>query len=221
MELHEAQERTRRDYDASAREYDAFVRSDTTSTHLLSTAMVTAFAGMVTALDPDGEVLDAGCGPGQWTGLLAELGVRAWGVDLSPEMVAIARGHHPALRFDVGSLVDLDVADGSLGGIVAHFSLIHVPPAELPRALAGFARALRPAAPLLVGFQVSDDDPDGTGWIAHEHTVSPSYRWTVDALSALLAGHGFVELARLRIEPVLPGKPPAGYLQLRHQTSIM
>lgn len=211
------EERLRRDYDRSAQEYDDFVRSDTTSTHLLSTAMVTAFAGMVTALDAGAEVVDAGCGPGQWTGLLAELGVRARGVDLSPEMVAIARRHHPDLRFEVGSLVELDVPDGSLGGVLAHFSLIHVPPAALPRALDGFARALRPDAPLLVGVQLTDADPDGTGWVAHDHTVSPSYRWTLDALSALLQDHGFRELARLRIEPVLAGKPPAGYLQLRRE----
>lgn len=63
-----------------------------------------------------GPVADVGCGPGYVTGHLHELGVDAFGIDLSPEMVAIARRDHPDLRLEVGTMTDLDLADESVAG---------------------------------------------------------------------------------------------------------
>lgn len=211
----EALERTRVDYDTVAQAYDDIVRHDETSTHMLSTAMVTTFAQLMLALHPDAVVVDVGCGPGQWTDLLERLGVRAYGVDLAPEMVAIARRYRPDLRFDVGSMLELSAADMTVGGILAHFSMIHLPPDLLPSAVAEFARVSRPGAPLLVGMQITDVDRDGTGWVRYDHKASPSYRWTLDALAEQLRNNGFHEVARLRIEPLPAGNPPNGYLLAR------
>ena len=206
-------DRVRRDYDAAAGAYDDLVRHDDSSTHALSTAMITAFATMVRA-DP-GPVLDAGCGPGQWSELLADLGVSAFGVDLSPGMITIARRHRPDLRFEVGSLTASGAADRSLGGVLAHFSLIHLPPAELPAVWSEFDRMLRPGAPLLIGVQIAVA-PGPQGWTAYdEHGASPAWTWDLDELAGQLRVQGYTEVARLRIEPIIDGRPPAGYLLLR------
>jgi SAM-dependent methyltransferase len=69
-----------------------------------------------------GPVLDVGCGTGYVTGYLHDAGVAAFGIDLSPEMIAIARRDHPDLRFKVGTMTDLDLADDSLAGVVAFWS---------------------------------------------------------------------------------------------------
>jgi len=61
-------------------------------------------------------VADVGCGPGHVTAHLHELGVDAFGIDLSPEMVAVARREHPAPRFEVGSMTDLDLPAASMPG---------------------------------------------------------------------------------------------------------
>jgi len=180
--------------------------------------MITAFASLVHAGGSGSEVLDAGCGPGQWTELLVQLGVRACGMDLSPAMVAIASRHRPDLRYEVGSMLDLNVPDGSIAGILAHFSLIHLPPHLLPTVLAKFARAVESNGPLLIGVQIADAAGD-EGWVLYDHKASPAYLWTLDALVAHLREHGFAELARLRIEPLSQGKPPAGYLLARRRTS--
>ncbi|RRQ83146.1 class I SAM-dependent methyltransferase [Streptomyces griseofuscus] len=58
---------------------------------------------------------DPGSGPGGVTALLHELGVPAFGIDLSPEMVAPAREAHPQLRFHVGSMMSLNIPSASLG----------------------------------------------------------------------------------------------------------
>src|SRR5262245_36060263 len=67
-------------------------------------------------------VLDAGCGPGRLTHALHELGLDASGLDLSPAMVEVAGRTYPGLRFTVGSLLDLPVPDGALGGVLANYS---------------------------------------------------------------------------------------------------
>ena len=65
-----------------------------------------------------GTVLEVGCGPGWWTGLLAEQGVDAFGVDISPEMVRIARDNNPHARFEISSLLDLPADDGTAAAAV-------------------------------------------------------------------------------------------------------
>lgn len=111
----------------------------------LGRAMLAAFAELVPAQDGR-PVADLGCGPGHVTAHLAGLGLPVFGVDLSPRMVEIARRTYPALRFEVGSMTALGAPDGQLAGIVAWWSIFHLPPEVLPAVFAGFRRALAPAA---------------------------------------------------------------------------
>ncbi|MET0694404.1 MAG: class I SAM-dependent methyltransferase [Propionibacteriaceae bacterium] len=104
-----------------------------------------------------GPVADVGCGPGYVTHHLNELGVDAFGIDLSTEMVAIARCDFPDLRFEVGTMTDLDLADDSVTGVLAFWSVIHVPDDAVPGVFAQFRRVMRPGGPLLVGFHVGDE----------------------------------------------------------------
>ena len=103
-----------------------------------------------------GPVLDAGCGTGLITGYLRDLGLDVSGIDLSPRMLAIARRDYPTLSFEPGSMTELDVADGFLGGVVAFYSIIHIPDDEIAGVLAGFHRVLRPGGVVLLAFHVGD-----------------------------------------------------------------
>ncbi|MEV0560906.1 class I SAM-dependent methyltransferase [Dactylosporangium sp. NPDC050588] len=103
-----------------------------------------------------GPVVDVGCGTGRVTAHLRTLGLDAQGVDLSPGMVEVARRDHPAVRFDVGSMTGLDLADGSVQGILAWFSIIHVPDDAVQQAFGEFRRVLRAGGVVLVGFYVGD-----------------------------------------------------------------
>ncbi|MFD6679439.1 class I SAM-dependent methyltransferase [Micromonospora parva] len=138
-----------------------------------------------------GPVLDLGCGPGHLTGHLRALGVDAAGIDLVPEFIAHARATHPDIEFRLGSLAHLDVADGSVDGILAWYSLIHLPPRELDGALAEFRRVLAPAGRLVLGTFSADE----VG--AFDHKVATAYRWPLDALSERLTHAGFREVERL------------------------
>ncbi|WP_020658644.1 class I SAM-dependent methyltransferase [Amycolatopsis benzoatilytica] len=103
-----------------------------------------------------GPVADVGCGTGQVTAHLNGLGLDAFGIDLSPGMIEVARRDHPGLRFLVGSMTDLPLPDAALAGLLSWWSLIHVPDEAVPAALAQFRRVLRPGAPLAIGFHVGD-----------------------------------------------------------------
>lgn len=149
----------------------------------------TAFA--LTHLTP-GPVLDLGCGPGHFTKFLTDAGVPATGIDLVPEFIAHARATYPDIPFELGSIRALDVPTASVPGILAWFSLIHMPPAELPTVLAEFHRALVPNGPLVIGFFESTDTID-----PFPHKVTTAYRYPTDQLSEILREAGFTEVDRL------------------------
>ncbi len=89
-----------------------------------------------------GTVLDVGCGPGHVGRYLSDRGAKVAGFDLSPAMVQVARKLNPGLEFSAGDMRALEVPDGSLAGIVAFYSVIHLPRHEVAGVLAGFRRAL-------------------------------------------------------------------------------
>ncbi|MEW2622197.1 methyltransferase domain-containing protein [Streptomyces sp. NPDC048106] len=117
----------------------------------LERALLAAFAELV---GPGAAVADLGCGPGAVTGHLAALGLDAFGVDLSPAMLAVARREHPGLRFEQGSMLDLPLPDGGLAGAVSWYSSIHTPDERLPDLFAELYRVLAPGGRLLLAFQV-------------------------------------------------------------------
>ncbi|QHC60944.1 methyltransferase domain-containing protein [Rathayibacter sp. VKM Ac-2760] len=142
--------------------------------------LVTAWAATV-----DGPLLDAGCGPGHWTAHLAERGHDARGVDRVGAFVDHARAVHPGVPFAVGDLDALTDPDGTYGGVLAWYSLVHHEPGTLRRALDEFARVLRPDGRLLVGFFLGRDlEP-------FDHAVVTAYRWPPDLLARELEAAGF------------------------------
>ncbi|WP_426503622.1 class I SAM-dependent DNA methyltransferase [Dactylosporangium sp. McL0621] len=138
-----------------------------------------------------GPVLDLGCGPGHLTDYLRGLGTDATGVDVVPEFIAHARATHPTGTYRLGSMDDLAIAEHSLAGILAWYSLIHRPPREFDAVLAGFRRAMAPGGSLVLGFFVGDEVD------AFEHKVVTAYRWPPDEVAARLARAGFTEVERL------------------------
>ncbi|MGW3660918.1 class I SAM-dependent methyltransferase [Streptomyces sp. NPDC005151] len=197
MVEHDALRTTREAYDAAASNYAQLFR-DELREEPLDRAILSAFAEIVSA-SVDGQVADLGCGPGHITAYLDELGLVAFGVDASPAMIKLARQAYPGLRFDVGSMAALNIADGVLGGVLSRWSIIHTPPQELPVILAEFHRVLAPGGHLLVGFWASDDPSHPTQ--VFDHTVAPAYRWSPDHLAAMLRKSGLTEVARMVREP--------------------
>lgn len=177
----------RTSYDTVAESYATLLR-DLLADAPYERAALAAFAERAGSRGP---VADVGCGTGRITAHLTSLGVDAFGLDLSPGMIDQARRDHPALRFAVASMTDLPLLDDTLGGLLAWYSLIHVPDEALPGVLAHFHRTLQPGAPLLLAFHAGDQTHLKTeGYGGHPMNVHVHHR-TADKMAERLTTAGF------------------------------
>lgn len=188
---------TRASYDTVAASYADQVRNLLDETPY-ERAVLALFADLVRTAG-GGPVADVGCGPGRITAYLGGLGVDTFGIDLSPAMIESARREHPGLRFEVGSMTDLDLSDASMAGLVVWYSLIHIPDDELGSVLAQFRRVLRPGGPLLLSFHVGDESQLKTrGYGGHPMKVHV-HRRRPDQVAAWLDEAGFTVEAQMTL----------------------
>lgn len=135
-------------WDNEAGGYDAEHDSETPARNPLWIRM--AAVSSLLGASP-GIVLDCGMGPGR---LLLELARRGWtvaGIDVSAEMVALARARLPEKTDQLlqGSVESLPFPAASFDAAVATGVLEYVE--DVPRALAEVARVLRPGGLFVVG----------------------------------------------------------------------
>jgi ubiquinone/menaquinone biosynthesis C-methylase UbiE len=91
-------------------------------------------------------VLDAGCGGGRDCKAFAERGLQVIGIDLSMEMLKIARNLAPECTFLQTDLRKIPLADNSVDGVWCCASLLHLKRKEVRRALLEFRRVLKEGA---------------------------------------------------------------------------
>ncbi|MGI8331309.1 class I SAM-dependent DNA methyltransferase [Actinomadura scrupuli] len=206
---------TRNSYDTIAARYADETR-DLLDRRLHVRAGVVLFADLVRAID-GGPVADVGCGPGHTTALLRELGADAFGIDLSPAMIEIARREHPGARFEVGSMTDLQLADESLAGVLAWWSLIHIPDEAMPGVLGHFHRVLRPGGVLAVGFHVGDEPKNKTRGDCDQPTRAHGHRRQPSRVAGWLREAGFTVEAQHLLNPDEP--TPGAILFARRPTA--
>ncbi|HXW05567.1 MAG TPA: class I SAM-dependent methyltransferase [Vicinamibacterales bacterium] len=100
--------------------------------------------------DGSSDVLDVGCGRGEFLELLGAAGIRARGIDLNPEMADLcrSRGLDVAQADAVGYLSSLP--DAALGGIFAAQVVEHLQPSYLLRFLELAFHKLRPGGRIVL-----------------------------------------------------------------------
>ena len=100
--------------------------------------------------DGASDVLDLGCGRGEFLELLRDRGVPARGIDLNHEMVELCRARGlDVSAADAVSYLDAQ-ADASVGGLFAAQVVEHLQPAYLLRLLELAHHKLRPGAPIVL-----------------------------------------------------------------------
>ena len=116
-------------------------------------------------------VLDAGCGDGYHTRMLARMGARVTGVDISEAMLATARKEEGlealGIRYEILSFTKLDpFGDASFDAVVSMMALMDCP--DLEGSLTEFARVLRPNGMLAFS-------------ILHPCFMTRGFEWICDA----------------------------------------
>ncbi len=189
----------RASYDRVAEEYAARIAGELAQKPL-DRALLGCFVEQVGEL---GIIADIGCGPGHVAAYLHGLGAQVIGIDLSPEMVAIAQSRLPAIPFEQGSMLSLAAPDASWGGIAAMYSIIHLPPQARPRALREFYRVLRPGGLLLLAFHLGDEQRHLDEWWGQEVSLDVWFLQPHEIESSLRDAGFTVEMSLVR-QPYAP-----------------
>jgi SAM-dependent methyltransferase len=175
-----------RSYDRVAEEYALRIFGELEHKPL-DRQLLDRFAAEVEGLGP---VCDLGCGPGHVARYLHDRGVNVTGLDLSPAMLEQARRLNPGTAFRQGNMLALDLEDGACGGIIAFYSIIHVPRSHVSVALAEMSRVLRPGGLLLLAFHVGDETVHLNQWWGQPVTLDFHF-FRPDAMAASLNSAGF------------------------------
>jgi SAM-dependent methyltransferase len=162
----------------------------------------------VESIGSSGRVCDLGCGPGHVTTYLHRRGVDVFGIDLSSGMVDQARQLCPDIQFKTGNMLSLELETESMAGIVAFYSIIHVPRAEVVTALCEIRRALKPGGRLLLAFHIGDEIMHLDEWWGQSVSIDFVF-FQSDEM------RDYLELAGLEIEEIVEREP---YKDVEHQS---
>jgi SAM-dependent methyltransferase len=128
---------------------------------------------VIDRLRPGARVLDLGCGTGVPTaGMLAETGLEVVGVDVSTEMLALARRNVPTGRFVAMDVLDLDDSLGRFDAVCAFFSLLMLRREGIPRVLRRVRSVLQPGGVVAIGMVEGDFDYAPLPFLGQELSVT-------------------------------------------------
>ncbi len=141
-------------YNKTAKNYaDKFI--DELSHKHLDQVLLSAFAS---ENRDKGKLIDLGCGPGQTTKYLADCDWKdILGVDLSPEMVKVAKEINPQLNFETADMLNLPYADKTFGAAIAFYSIVHFDHAQIKIAFREINRILAVNGQFLFSFHIGDN----------------------------------------------------------------
>lgn len=106
----------------------------------------------ISLLKSNSKILDIGCGTGYITNYLKENNLSPIGIDISKEMLKVAKSNYPSVHFKECSASDIDVEfnENEFDGIMAFYVLFYIPKVELQKVLVKIKKILKPNAPLIL-----------------------------------------------------------------------
>jgi O-antigen chain-terminating methyltransferase len=159
-------------------------------------------------------VLDIGCGRGEFLEAAKAAGIDAQGIDLSEEAVALCRAK--GLNAQVADLFQFlpGLPPRSLGGVYCSQVVEHLPAAQLPDLIRLIGETLRPGA--IAAFETPN--PECLAIFATHFYLDPTHTRPVPAplLVFYLEENGFGQIDVKRLEPAIESMPalqelPAGF----------
>jgi SAM-dependent methyltransferase len=105
-----------------------------------------------------GPVLDLGCGPGQVGGYLAARGVEVIGVDVSEGMLTVARRRIANLSLARSDMRSLPFRSRSCSGVVAFYSVQHLPRAAIGELCSELRRVLAPGGIVILATHLGEGE---------------------------------------------------------------
>lgn len=175
-------------------------------------AVLDLFCVLALAAGLGTNVGDVGCGTGRLAPYLSAKGLAPWGVDLSPEMIRVARRDHAAHRFDVADLRELPFEDASLVGVVCWYSLIFLAPADRQAAFGELYRVVRPGGYLVTAFKAGTSQVRRAGRSSNLGVEFDLYWQTPQEMEQGVTDAGFTTVFWGGVPADGPDSPAQGYL---------
>lgn len=144
-------------------------------------------------------VLELGCGPGQVGKYLSERGFRVVGLDLSLQMLLVARRRTGNRSLVCGDMRSTPFGSESFSGVVAFYSIHHLPRSILQSVLAEIRRVLRPAGQFVVVTHLGESEVYSSEFLGHQiETVGGTLYGNDELVDALQNNSFLVEEVRYR-----------------------
>jgi len=178
-------------------------------------AMLGLFCDSVLDADLGTSVGDIGCGTGRLAPYLAARGLSPHGVDLSPEMIRVARRDFPGFPFDVADVRALPFPDASLAGVVGWYSLMFLAPSDRPAAFGELARVVKPGGYLVTAFKAGDSRRRRAGHSTGLGVEFDIYWLAPDDMERCVTEAGFTTAFWAGRPPLGEEGSPQGYLLAR------
>jgi len=136
-------------------------------------------ADLIASFHP-ASVLDAGCGTGRVARELARRGYDVAGIDIDPDMLAVAREKAPGIPWHTADLATADLGRSFDLIVMAGNVMIFLAPGSEAQVVANMARHLAPGGRLVAGFQVQPGRLTLADYDRHAHDagLTLEHRWS-------------------------------------------
>jgi O-antigen chain-terminating methyltransferase len=149
------------------------------------------------------DVLELGCGRGEFLELMGEAGIAARGVDIDPQMVeaCVAHGLNAVVADALGYLASLK--DSSVGGIFGAHVVEHLTPMDQRRLVDLCRGKLRPGGPLVL----ETPNPLSLAALPSQLTLDPTHEKLLhpELLRFIFESAGFASVELMPLQPWPPG----------------
>ena len=163
-------------------------------------------------LPENSRILDIGCGPGIIAEYMHKKGYQVEGIDISRKMIELAKKRAPKCKFRLLDMRDLDYSHNSFDGIVALYSIIHVPKSIIFEVFTKFSKILKKGGYLLIAVQEGDGEVLLRDPLAPEEKVFLSL-FEEEKLLRVLREFGFSVIHISKRDPVV-GEFPYPHLRI-------
>lgn len=168
-------------------------------------SILTFFAHQVHQSKGTRDVLDAGCGPGYFAPILADLGLHPTGIDIADGMVSLAQKKYPEFSFATGDIRSLPYPDQHFNGCLSWYSLIYLPPTGRVEAISECVRVLAPGGIFACAVKAGEEQKHVGGRGYDTGTKFAYYTMSVEWLRASLLAAG-MEVVMWAGRPAEPGE---------------
>ena len=145
-------------------------------------------------------VRDFGCGPGQTTKYLKELGIEISGLDLSEKILEQARIIHSEINFRKGNILELGFENDSIAGVVAFYAIVHFTEEQVGIAFREVFRVLQPGGMFLFTYHIGEETIHLDEFLGKKVDIEFMF-FTNDFIFSCLKDSGFEKIEIIEREP--------------------